>query len=162
MALDAAICLSRPERITKHFPLKEQEGIRKNLPHEHAMCRELPNAVVLFSDASYITKVHGLHLAHGHVSAARLGLGLSEPAAGGAASVCRRLSPRDERACWATSTCRSTSREVDLVVRLNAGEICTLLQDDLELPTNGDSLYKIGGQKFTGGAALNGSKSTGR
>ena len=38
--------------------------IRKNLPHEHSICRELDNAVVLFTDASYITKIQALRLQH--------------------------------------------------------------------------------------------------
>jgi hypothetical protein len=64
-ALELGIRLTRkPEKLTQHFVYKDQEGIKKNLPNEHAMCLEVPKGIVLFGDASYITKVHGLRLQH--------------------------------------------------------------------------------------------------
>ncbi len=112
VALDAAICLSRaPERLTKRFPL---QGTGRNSQEPAQRARHVPRTarcggVVL----RRLVHHQGAWLelaAHGHVSAARLGMGLSKPAAGGAAHLCRRLSPRDDVDCWATSTCRSTSR----------------------------------------------------
>jgi hypothetical protein len=64
-ALDIGIRTTRkPEKLVQHFVYKDQEGIKKNLPNEHAMCLEVPQGIVLFGDASYITKVHGLRLQH--------------------------------------------------------------------------------------------------
>src|SRR6185312_11373328 len=46
-------------------------------------------------------------------------------------------------------------REVEMVVRLNEGEYLYPAPGDLDLPASGESLYKIGGQHFTGaGLAL--------
>jgi len=62
-ALDLGIRLTRkPEKLVQHFVYKDQEGIKKNLPNEHAMCLEVPKGIVLFGDASYITKIFGLRL----------------------------------------------------------------------------------------------------
>ncbi|HQU43072.1 MAG TPA: DUF1592 domain-containing protein, partial [Pirellulales bacterium] len=156
-ALDAAIRLDRPpERIAQRFLYKEQQGIRKSLPQEHAMCRELDDAIVLFSDASWITKVFGLNLR----DTGRYRLRVSGWAFQSDRPVVLRLYAGD----YGRGTIRllgyfdmppGQPREVEWVARLNQGEYLYPAPDDLQQPEMGPGLYQTGGQKWTGaGLAL--------
>lgn len=152
-ALDAAIRFTRePERISKRFDLKELEGIRKNLPNEHAMCRELPDAVVLFSDASYITKLTGLNLQTTGMYRLR--------ASGWAYQSKHPVVLRFYAGDYRRGTTRllgyfdmpvDKPREVELNVRLNEGEYLYPAPDDLDASPDGKNLYNVGGQTFQGG-----------
>jgi hypothetical protein len=65
VALDSAIRLTTaPDAIKKRFLYKEQEGVLKNLKEAKPLYLELDDAIVMFHDASYITKISGLHIRH--------------------------------------------------------------------------------------------------
>lgn len=65
-ALDAALRFTvAPKRIKQRFLYTEQPGIRKNLKESHSVVRDIGDAAVLFTNASYIAKLHGVHFEHG-------------------------------------------------------------------------------------------------
>ena len=69
-AADAAVHAAlrfteEPKRIDQRFNFSEQEGIRRNVNQANSVVRNMGYGAVLFSDSSYISKIHGLNIAHG-------------------------------------------------------------------------------------------------
>lgn len=151
-ALDATLVLkATPQVQTQRFPYKEQEGIRKNLPDPHANVLELADAIVLFSDASYITKLHGFHVQHAgnyRIRARGWAHESEHP-------VVLRLHAGNYRSGTAKllgyfDMPTDAAREVELVARLEVGDYLYPAPDDLDAPRDGKNLYNVGAKKYQG------------
>ncbi|TWT53978.1 Planctomycete cytochrome C [Rubripirellula amarantea] len=63
VALDQAIDLTvEPKWVNERFDYTKQEGILKNIEADKSIVRLLDDAAVMFSDASYINRIHGLNI----------------------------------------------------------------------------------------------------
>lgn len=152
-ALDFGIRTTRkPEKLTQHFVYKDQEGIKKNLPSEHAMCLEVPKGIVLFGDASYITKVNGLRLNHTglyRIRASAFAHNAKKP-------VVLQLFAGDYRKGSARLVGYfdlpvTGSREIDFVAKLESGEYFYPAPADLMAdPDTKKNLYGTGAKNWNG------------
>lgn len=160
VALDAAIRLTpAPDAINKRFLYKEQDGLRKNLDGDKPMYLELDNAIVMFHDASYITRVGGLNIRHSgnyrlrasgwsHQSKKPVTLRLY---AGSYKNGTRRLLGFWDMPVGGE---KPEAREVEVVARLEEGEFLYPSPDGLESP-DGKNLYNTPVKDYKGsGLAL--------
>ncbi|MCE9606428.1 MAG: DUF1592 domain-containing protein [Planctomycetia bacterium] len=152
-ALDLGIRLTRkPEKLVQRFIYKEQEGVKKNLDSEHALCLEVPNGIVMFGDASYITKIFGLRIPQTGLYRIRAS-GFSHKSqkptilqfyAGNYRQGSARLVGYFDMPI-------SGSREVDFVTKLEASEYFYPAPADLIAdPDTKKGLYNVGAKNWNG------------
>ncbi|MFK7820644.1 MAG: DUF1592 domain-containing protein [Planctomycetaceae bacterium] len=155
-AVHAALRFTKePERIDKRFLFAEQEGIRQNVNEGNSVVRNVGYGAVLFTDASYITKVHGLSIKTGGMYRIRA----KGQAFQSAKPVVMRLHAGD----YKSGTVRmlgffdmppNESREVELTTRLEWNNYLYPSPDDLEADPSNKGVWNVGAETFGGSGLL--------
>ena len=152
VALDEAIRLTEaPKSLDDRFLYTEQEGINRNLKENKSILRNIDNAVVLFADASYITRIHGMHLSSAGLYRIR--------ARAWAYQSERPVVLRLHAGNWQLGSTRvlgffdmapDEPREVEVIAWLEQGEYLYPAPDDLALDEKGQGVWHSGGKDYQG------------
>ena len=161
LALDNAIRLDEaPVVKQQHFVYKEQEGIVKQAKEEKGSVLLLDDAAVLFTDASYITKINGVNFresglykfrASGYAYQSEKPIGLVFYTGSYKAGSTRILGNFD----MPPLAPNGKAREIEWTARVEAGEYFYPAPDGLEAGPDGKNVNAVGAKNYTGsGLAL--------
>lgn len=154
MALNETIQLGRsPKTAKQRFQYKEQEGVRKNIDKNdgRVIVGETDDAIIMYSDASYIYKIHGLQIPHAglyRIKARAYGHQTKKPVvltlnAGnykrGQTRVLEFFDLQPDR-----------PQTVEVVAKLNRNEYLFPAPKDIDVQENGKTIWNIGPEKYSG------------
>ena len=159
-AADAAVhaalrFTAEPERMKERFEYSKQEGITRNANMPNAVVMNMGNGAVLFSDSSYISKIHGLEIKHGGMYRIR--------ARGKAFQSERPVVLRLHAGDYKAGTVRmlgffdmppDKSREVEVTTRLEWNNYLYPTPDDLQADPNNQGVWNVGAMNYRGSGLL--------
>ena len=155
-AVNAALRFTEePKRIDKRFLFSEQEGILQNVNEGNSIVRNVGYGAVLFADASYISKVHGLSIRQGGMYRIR--------AKGRAFQSTKPVVLRLHAGDYKSGTVRMLGffdmphdkpREVELTTRLEWNNYLYPSPDDLEADPSNKGVWNVGAEVFGGSGLL--------
>ncbi len=153
VALQSAIRWTPPpKRIDQKYFYRDQEGIRSNVDDEHAVVGIVDNAAVLFTNASYITKLHGLSIEETGFYTIRMRCWAHQ-------SPDKPVIARIHAGNYASGTYRilgmfdavpNEPREFEVTSRLEHGEYLYPAPDDLHSGPDNQGIWNVGAKKFKG------------
>ena len=160
-AISAAIRLDQqPEKAAKRFLYKEQEGVRRHIdekPDGKVVVGEVDDAIVMFSDASYIYKVHGFRPEQPgdyRIKAAASCYQSDKPVV--LAINAGNYDRGSTRVLGFFDLPPKKLRKVEVVARLEVGEYLFPSPYDLDLEADGKTVWNNGAAEYEGaGIALN-------
>ena len=144
-----------PKRIDQRFNFSEQEGIRRNVNQANSVVRNMGYGAVLFSDSSYISKIHGLTIEHGGMYRIR--------ARGQAFQSVKPVVMRLHAGDYKSGTVRMLGffdmphdkpREVELLTRLEYNNYLYPTPDDLVADKSNQGVWNVGALNFRGSGLL--------
>ena len=151
-AMTSVIELGRkPKSKLKRFEYKQQEGVRRHLQKDkRKIVRELEDAIVMFSNASYIYKVHGLNLEHSgryRIRAEAYGYQTQKP-------VILTLNAGNykrgqTRVLGFFDLQPDTPRVVEVEATLQHGEYLFPGAEDLTIQPNGKNIWGVGAEDYS-------------
>lgn len=151
-AVDAALRFTEePKRIDKRYMFSEQEGIRQNVSEANSVVRNIGYGAVLFTDASYISKVHGLHIAQGGMYRIR--------ARGQAFQSTKPVVMRLHAGDYKSGTVQllgffdmphDKAREVEVLTRLEYNQYLYPSPDDLIADPSNRGVWNVGAPNYQG------------
>lgn len=159
-AADAAVhaalrFTAEPKRMKERFEYSKQEGISRNANMPNAVVMNMGYGAVLFSDSSYISKIHGLKIDHGGMYRIR--------ARGKAYQSERPVVLRLHAGDYKAGTVRmlgffdmppDKSREVEVTTRLEWNNYLYPTPDDLQADPNNKGVWNVGALNYRGSGLL--------
>ena len=156
VAVHAALRFTKePKPVDKRFLFAEQEGIRRNAADAHAIVRTFGQGAVLFADASYVSKVHGLQIAQGGMYRIRV----RGQAFQSQKPVVLRIHSGDYKAGTVKlhgffDMPHDKPREVEVTTRLEWNNYLFPSPDDLEADPSNKGVWNVGALNFGGSGLL--------
>lgn len=155
-AIDEALRFTeQPEAEARRFDYNKQKGIVQNANEGNSIVRLHPNGAVLFQDASYVTKMHGVRLRTGGMYRIRI--------RGRAIQSQRPVVLRFHAGSYKSGTVRllgfwdmppNESREVETTARLEYNEYLYPAPDDLYADPTNRGVWNVGAEVFQGSGLL--------
>ncbi len=155
-AIDEALRFTEePDSETKRFAYNKQEGIIQNANEGNSIVRLHPDGAVLFQDASYVTKMHGVRLRTGGMYRIRI--------RGRAIQSQKPVVLRFHSGSYKSGTVRllgfwdmppNESREVETTARLEYNEYLYPAPDDLYADPSNKGVWNVGAEVFQGSGLL--------